>query len=87
MGRPTDLAEETVLFKVRPSPGGAPHIGDVIAKRVRGEVAAHLLASPEDPVDPPDVADVLATRWPVDVEPPGGRRASWTITVKAPPDR
>ena len=84
VGRPADLAEATVTFRVRPAPGGPPHIGDVIAKRVRGEVAAHLLASPEDPVDPPHVADVLAARWPVDVEPPGGRRPSWTITLEAP---
>ena len=45
-GRPDrDLTDQTVA-------GGPAHIGDVIAKRVRGEAASHLLASEADPEDP-----------------------------------
>lgn len=84
VGRPEGLDEETVTLRVRPSPAGSPHIGDVIAKRIRGEAAAHLLASPVGAQDPVDIADLLASRWPVDVKPPDGRRSSWTVTLEAP---
>jgi hypothetical protein len=55
----------------------------VIAKRVRGEVASHLLASAADPGNPLDVADLLAGRWPLEVEPPAGRSRSWRVTLRA----
>ncbi|HEY7464957.1 MAG TPA: peroxide stress protein YaaA [Candidatus Limnocylindria bacterium] len=85
MGRPSGLDEQTVKLRIRPSAGGPPHIGDVVAKRVRGEAAHHLLDSPADPEDPLDIADVLATRWNVDIEPPNGRSRSWTLGLEADP--
>lgn len=81
VGRPTGLDDQTVTLRIRPSPGGPTHIGDVIAKRVRGVAASHLLASEADPEDPLDIADLLATRWSLEVDPPGGRNRTWTITL------
>jgi cytoplasmic iron level regulating protein YaaA (DUF328/UPF0246 family) len=83
VGRPTGLDDQTVTLRIRPSPEGPAHIGDVIAKRVRGAAASHLLASAADPEDPLDIADVLATRWSLEVDPPGGRNRTWTITLQS----
>lgn len=83
VGGPSDLDDQTVTLRIRPSPGGSAHIGDVVAKRVRGEAASHLLSSEEDPEDPLDTADLLATRWSLEVEPPGGRNRTWTITLQS----
>ena len=85
VGRPTGLDDQTVTLRIRPSPGGPAHIGDVTAKRVRGEAASHLLSSVADPEDPLDVADLLATRWSLEVDPPAGRNRTWTITLQADP--
>jgi uncharacterized protein len=81
VGRATDIDDQTVTLRIRPSPGGPAHIGDVIAKRVRGEAASHLLSSAADPEDPLDIADLLATRWSLEVEPPAARNRTWTITL------
>jgi cytoplasmic iron level regulating protein YaaA (DUF328/UPF0246 family) len=83
VGRPTGLDNQTVTLRVRPSPSGPAHIGDVIAKRVRGEAASHLLSSEADPEDPLDIADLLATRWSLEVDPPAGRKRTWTITLQS----
>lgn len=83
VGRPDGLASESVMLRVRPAPGGPDHIGDVVAKRVRGTVARQLLSSAAEPVDPLDVADFLAERWPVAVDPPTGRSHAWTISLPA----
>ena len=83
VGRPTGLDDQTVTLRIRPSPGGPAHIGDVIAKRVRGEAASHLLSSVADPEDPLDIADLLATRWSLEVDPPAGRNRTWTITLQS----
>jgi uncharacterized protein len=83
VGRPTGLDDQTVTLRIRPSAGGPAHIGDVIAKRVRGEAASHLLSSDADPEDALDIADLLATRWSLEVDPPGVRNRTWTITLKA----
>ena len=83
VGRPTGLDDQTVTVRIRPSPGGPAHIGDVIAKRVRGEAASHLLSSVADPEDPLDIADLLATRWSLEVDPPAGRNRTWTITLQS----
>jgi cytoplasmic iron level regulating protein YaaA (DUF328/UPF0246 family) len=84
VGHPDGLDDQTVTLRVRPSPSGNPHIGDVIAKRIRGEAASHLLEAGGDPEDPLDLAELLAARWPVEVEAPGARSRSWTITLEAP---
>ena len=83
VGRPTGLYYRTVSLRIRPSPGGPAHIGDVIAKRVRGEAASHLLSSLADPEDPLDIADLLATRWSIEVDPPAGRNRTWTVTLQS----
>ncbi len=82
-GRPMGLDDQTVTLRIRPSPGGPAHIGDVIAKRVRGEAASYLLSSEADPEDPLDIADLLATRWSLEVDPPAGRSRTWTITLQS----
>ncbi len=81
VGRPTGLDDQTVTLRIRPTPGGPVHLGDVIAKRLRGEAASHLLASDGDPEDALDVADLLATRWRLEVDPPAGRNRTWTVTL------
>jgi cytoplasmic iron level regulating protein YaaA (DUF328/UPF0246 family) len=81
VGRPIGLDDQTVTLRIRPSSGGPAHIGDVIAKRVRGEAASHVLSSTADPDDPLDIADLLATRWELEVDPPTGRDRTWTITL------
>jgi cytoplasmic iron level regulating protein YaaA (DUF328/UPF0246 family) len=83
VGRPTGLDDQTATLRIRPSPGGPAHIGDVIAKRVRGEAASHLLSSEADPEDPLDIADLLAARWSLEVDPPAGQNRTWTITLQS----
>jgi cytoplasmic iron level regulating protein YaaA (DUF328/UPF0246 family) len=83
VGRPTGLDDRTVTLRIRPSPGGPAHIGDVIAKRARGEAASQLLSSVADPEDPLDIADLLATRWSLEVDPPARRNRTWTITLQS----
>lgn len=83
VGRPAGKDDQTVSLRIRPAPDGNPHIGDVVAKRVRGEAARHVLAASSEPTDPLEVADVLAERWPVEVEPPDARHATWTVTLRA----
>jgi uncharacterized protein len=83
VGRPIGLDDQTVTLPIRPSPRGPDHIGDVIAKRVRGEAASHILSSVADPEDPLDIADALATRWSLEVHPPAGRNRTWTVTLQS----
>jgi hypothetical protein len=82
VGRPAGLDDQTVTLRIRPSPGGPAHIGDVIAKRIRGEAASHLLSSEADPGDSVDIADLLATRWSIEIDPPAGRKRTWTVTLQ-----
>jgi hypothetical protein len=83
VGRPGGMDDQTVTLRIRPSRGGPAHIGDVIAKRVRGQAASHLLSSEADSADPLDIADLLATRWSIEVDPPAGRNRTWTITLQS----
>jgi uncharacterized protein len=83
VGRPTELDDQTVTLRIRPSPGGPARVGDVIAKRVRGMAASQLLSSEADPKDPLEIADLLATRWSLEIHPPAGRIRTWTISLQS----
>jgi cytoplasmic iron level regulating protein YaaA (DUF328/UPF0246 family) len=81
VGHPVGLDDETVTLRIRPAAGGPAHIGDVVAKRVRGVATSHLLSSRADPEDPLDIADLLAVRWSLEINPPAGRNRTWRITL------
>jgi len=80
IGMPAGLAGRTVALRVSQAGIGGRRIGDVIAKRVRGEAARHLLETGADPGDPGELASVLGERWPVDLA--GGRGdRPWSLTL------
>ena len=80
MGVPTGPGPGTVRLRVAQEGFGGRRIGDVIAKRVRGQAARYLLESGEDPGDAGELAGLLGERWPVDLAPTGPRGTS-TLTL------
>jgi hypothetical protein len=70
-----------LTIRVLPA-AGEPTIGNVLAKRVRGEVARELLESDADPAGPDDVADAVSHRWPVRLDPPGRSHRAWTLRIR-----
>jgi cytoplasmic iron level regulating protein YaaA (DUF328/UPF0246 family) len=80
IGRPTGAADRTVALRVRRQAFAAP-IGDVVAKRVRGQAARHLLETDVVAEDPGALATVLGERWPADLDPPARAGEPWMLTL------
>jgi cytoplasmic iron level regulating protein YaaA (DUF328/UPF0246 family) len=81
VGMPAGMSDRTISLAIRYGAADGGRIGDVVAKRVRGQ-AAHLLLETAAPLDEPDlVADVLSDRWPVELEPPERPGRSWTLRL------
>jgi cytoplasmic iron level regulating protein YaaA (DUF328/UPF0246 family) len=80
IGMPAGLGASTVILRVSQAGLGGTRIGDVIAKRVRGEAARHLLERGADPQDVGELASILGERWPVDLE-AGLRGRPSTLTL------
>jgi len=83
MGMPTGLGDRTVALRVAQATGGGGGIGDVVAKRIRGQAARQLLEWGDDPEDPGALARILAERWPVRLQEPARSGKPWTMTLTA----
>jgi cytoplasmic iron level regulating protein YaaA (DUF328/UPF0246 family) len=79
-GMPAGLGDRTVAVRIDMGPAGH-RIGEVTAKRLRGQAAHHLLESGADTRHPAELADVLASRWPVRLEAPDRPGGPWTMTL------
>jgi hypothetical protein len=82
-GMPADLGDRTVTLRVAQSSERGRRIGDVVAKRVRGEATHWLLESGADPNDPDELAAILGQQWPAELREPERPGKSWTLTLRA----
>jgi cytoplasmic iron level regulating protein YaaA (DUF328/UPF0246 family) len=82
IGRPAGMADRTVTLRVEQRAFGR-RIGDVVAKRVRGEAVRHVLESGVEPAGAAELAALLGERWPVELDSPGrsGRPATISLIV------
>ena len=80
IGMPTGLGDRTVTLRVEQRTA-AGRIGDVVAKRMRGEAARLLLEADADPDDPAELAAILGERWPVALESPSRPGATHRLTL------
>ena len=83
MGMPSGLGDRTIALRVDQSSGDGRRIGDVIAKRIRGQAARQLLDAGDEPEDPGALARILAERWPVRLQEPERPGMPWTMTLTA----
>ena len=83
MGTPSGLDHRTVMLRVARANEDGRLIGDVVAKRIRGEAARHVIESGADPDEPDALADLIAERWPVRLDPPARSGHPWTLTLTA----
>jgi uncharacterized protein len=81
-GRPSNASDRLVTIRIDLS-GGGRRVGDVIAKRIRGEAARYLIESGEHPNEPEELAEILGERWPVVLMAPERPRSAWTLTLIA----
>lgn len=83
MGMPVGLGDRTVVLRVDQADGRGGRIGDVVAKRIRGQAARHVLESGAEPREPEALADLLGQRWPVRLAEPERPGRPWTMTLLA----
>jgi uncharacterized protein len=81
LGTPTGLRDRTVTLRVDQVSATGRRIGDVIAKRIRGEATHLLLESGVDADEPETLAEILGERWPARLEPPQRPGRSWTLSL------
>ena len=79
---PNGLDDRLVSLRVEQR-GIGRRIGDVVAKRIRGQAVRLLLESGADPADPGELATILGARWPVWLDAPARPRKSSTLTLFA----
>ena len=80
IGMPEGLGERTVTLRIEQRTAGG-RIGDVVAKRMRGQAARLLLEEDADPDDPGELAAILGERWPVALESPARPGATHRLTL------
>lgn len=80
IGRPARADDRLVMLRVEQR-GFGRRIGDVVAKRIRGQAARHLLETAVDPGEPDELAAILGERWPVQMKPSERHRGSSTLTI------
>jgi cytoplasmic iron level regulating protein YaaA (DUF328/UPF0246 family) len=80
IGKPAGLDGRTVELRVRQR-GFGQRIGDVVAKRVRGQAAHHVLESGVEPHGLDDLAAILGEQWLVSLTVPARTDKASILTL------